>query len=75
MRSSIEPQKAYVGIIQFMLRNRRYTFFVCRRFCNEEQNVVFVDQADFIAFINFDAMIDMQYQRYLPYFKQVGYIK
>ena len=58
-----------------MLRNRRYTFFVCRRFCNEEQNVVFVDQADFIAFINFDAMIDMQYQRYLPYFKQVGYIK
>lgn len=32
-------------------------------------------QAEFIDFVNSDAMIDVQFRRYEPYLKQLSYIK
>ena len=34
-----------------------------------------ISEADFIAFVNSDSMIDGQFRRYEPYLKQKGYIK
>ena len=34
-----------------------------------------VSEAEFIDFVNSDAMIDVQFLRYQPYLRQMGYIK
>jgi len=34
-----------------------------------------VSEAEFIDFVNSDAMIDVQFRRYVPYLKQMGYIE
>ena len=34
-----------------------------------------ITETEFIDFVNSDAMIDVQFLRYEPYLKQIGYIK
>ena len=34
-----------------------------------------ISEGEFIGFVNSDAMIDVQYQRYEPYLKLMGYVK
>ena len=34
-----------------------------------------ISEAEFIDFVNSDAMIDVQFRHYQPYLKQIGYIK
>ena len=61
-----------------------YETFLCVTDCakdsvtlqeGETVSYKWVSEAEFINFVNSDAMIDVQFQRYAPYLKQMGYIK
>ena len=72
------------NIGHFVSHNTIYGIFLCVTDCDknsvklQEGETVFykwISEAEFIDFVNSDAMIDVQYQRYLPYLKQMGYVK
>ncbi len=61
-----------------------YETFLCVTDCKKDSVTVqegetvsykWVSEAEFINFVNSDTMIDVQFQRYAPYLKQMGYIK
>ena len=72
------------NIGHFVSHNTIYGIFLCVTDCDknsvklqegETVSYKWISEAEFIDFVNSDAMIDVQYQRYLPYLKQMGYIK
>ena len=72
------------NIGHFVSHNTIYGLFLCVTDCDknavklQEGETVFykwISEAEFISFVNSNAMIDAQYQRYLPYLKQMGYVK
>jgi 8-oxo-dGTP pyrophosphatase MutT (NUDIX family) len=72
------------NIGRFVSHNTIYETFLCVTDCDknsitlqegETVSYKWISEAEFIDFVNSDAMIDVQHQRYLPYLKQMGYIK
>jgi 8-oxo-dGTP pyrophosphatase MutT (NUDIX family) len=72
------------NIGHFVSHNTIYGIFLCVTDCDknavklqegETVSYKWISEAEFISFVNSDAMIDVQYQRYLPYLKQMGYVK
>ena len=72
------------NIGHFVSHNTIYGIFLCVTDCDknavklqegETVSYKWISEAEFIDFVNSDAMIDVQYQRYLPYLKQMGYVK
>lgn len=72
------------NIGHFVSHNTIYGIFLCVTDCDknsvklqegETVSYKWISEAEFINFVNSDAMIDVQRQRYLPYLKQMGYIK
>lgn len=70
------------GIGRFVSHNTIYESFLCTTDCDknsvtlqegETVSYMWVSEADFIKFVNSNAMIDVQRQRYLPYLKRMGY--
>lgn len=68
----------------FVSHNTIYETFLCVTDCDknsitlqkgETVSYKWISEAEFIDFVNSDAMIDAQFQRYAPYLKQMGYIK
>ena len=68
----------------FVSHDTIYETFLCVTDCakdsvtlQERETVSYkwISEAEFIEFVNSDAMIAVQYQRYEPYLKQMGYIK
>ena len=75
---------ALTNIGHFVSHNTIYGIFLCITDCDknsvklqegETVSYKWISEAEFISFVNSDAMIDVQRQRYLPYLKQMGYIK
>jgi 8-oxo-dGTP pyrophosphatase MutT (NUDIX family) len=69
---------------RFVSHDTIYETFLCVTNCDKEcvtlqegETVSFkwISEGEFIDFVNSDAMIGVQYQRYLPYLKQMGYLK
>ena len=72
------------NIGRFVSHDTIYETFLCTTDCDkktvklQEGETVFykwVSEADFISFVNSDSMIDVQFWRYEPYLKQMGYVK
>ena len=72
------------NIGHFVSHNTIYGIFLCVTDCDknavklqegETVSYKWISEAEFISFVNSDAMIDVQYQRYLPYLKKMGYVK
>ena len=72
------------NIGHFVSHNTIYGIFLCVTDCDknavklqegETVSYKWISEAEFISFVNSDTMIDVQYQRYLPYLKQMGYVK
>ena len=72
------------NIGHFVSHNTIYGIFLCVTDCDknavklqegETVSYKWISEAEFIDFVNSDAMIDVQRQRYLPYLKQMGYVK
>jgi 8-oxo-dGTP pyrophosphatase MutT (NUDIX family) len=72
------------NIGHFVSHNTIYGLFLCVTDCDknavklqegETVSYKWISEAEFISFVNSDTMIDVQYQRYLPYLKQMGYVK
>ena len=72
------------NIGHFVSHNTIYETFLCITDCGKKSvklqegetvSYKWISEAEFIDFVNSDAMIDVQYQRYLPYLKQMGYVK
>ena len=72
------------NIGRFVSHNTIYENFLCVTDCDknsitlqdgETVSYKWISEADFIAFVNSDSMIDVQFRRYEPYLKQMGYIK
>ena len=72
------------NIGHFVSHNTIYGLFLCVTDCDknavklqegETVSYKWISEAEFISFVNSNAMIDAQYQRYLPYLKQMGYVK
>ena len=88
MRELQEETGIYAGTLtnigRFVSHNTIYENFLCVTDCDknsvtlqegETVSYKWVNEADFIAFVNSDSMIDVQFRRYQPYLKQIGYIK
>lgn len=72
------------NIGRFVSHDTIYETFLCVTDCKKDSVTLqdgetvsykWISEADFIAFVNSDSMIDTQRQRYLPYLKRMGYIK
>ena len=72
------------NIGHFVSHNTIYGLFLCVTDCDknsvklqegETVSYKWISEAEFIDFVNSDAMIDVQFRRYEPYLKQMGYIK
>jgi 8-oxo-dGTP pyrophosphatase MutT (NUDIX family) len=72
------------NIGHFVSHNTIYGLFLCVTDCDknavklqegETVSYKWISEAEFISFVNSNAMIDVQYQRYLPHLKQMGYVK
>ena len=75
---------ALTNIGRFVSHDTIYENFLCVTDCDknsvkfqegETVSYKWISEAEFISFVNSDAMIDVQRQRYLPYLKQMGYVK
>lgn len=69
---------------RFVSHDTIYENFLCVTDCKkgsvklqegETVSYKWISEAEFIDFVNSDAMIDVQFRRYKPYLKQMGYIK
>ena len=69
---------------RFVSHDTIYENFLCVTDCDknsitlqegETVSYKWISEAEFIDFVNSDAMIDVQFRRYKPYLKQMGYIK
>ena len=69
---------------RFVSHNTIYETFLCVTDCDKDSITLqegetvsyqWISEAEFIDFVNSDAMIDVQFRRYKPYLKQMGYIK
>lgn len=74
----------FTNIGRFVSHNTIYEIFLCVTDCDKDSITLqegetvaykWLDEAQFAAFVNSDAMIDVQFRRYEPYLKQMGYIK
>lgn len=74
----------FIKIGRFVSCDTIYENFLCITDCEKDSvklqegetvSYKWVSEAEFIGFVNSDAMIDVQFQRYKPYLKQMGYIK
>ena len=72
------------NIGRFVSHNTIYETFLCITDCGKKSvklqegetvSYKWISEAEFIDFVNSDAMIDTQFRRYEPYLKQMGYIK
>ena len=72
------------NIGRYISHDTIYETFLCVTDCDknsvtlqegETVSYKWISEAEFIDFVNSNAMIDVQYQRYLPYLKQIGYVK
>ena len=72
------------NIGRFVSHDTIYENFLCVTDCDknsitlqdgETVSYKWISEAEFIDFVNSDAMIDVQFRRYEPYLKQMGYIK
>ena len=72
------------NIGRFVSHDTIYETFLCVTDCDknsitlqegETVSYKWINEAEFIRFVNTNAMIDVQRQRYQPYLKQIGYIK
>ena len=72
------------NIGRFVSHDTIYENFLCTTDCEKDSiklqegetvSYKWVSEADFIAFANSDSMIDVQFRRYKPYLKQMGYIQ
>lgn len=72
------------NIGRFVSHNTIYENFLCVTDCDkssvtlqegETVSYKWVNEAEFVQFVNSNAVIDVQRLRYLPYLKQKGYIK
>ena len=72
------------NIGRFISRDTIYETFLCVTVCDknsvtlqegETVSYKWISEAEFIDFVNSDTMIDVQFRRYQPYLKQIGYIK
>lgn len=72
------------NIGRFVSRDTIYETFLCVTDCDKDSvklqagetvSYKWISEAEFIDFVNSDAMIDVQFQRYKPYLKQMGYIQ
>ena len=72
------------NIGRFVSHNTIYETFLCVADCDknsvtlqegETVSYKWISEAEFVDFVNSDAMIDVQYQRYEPYLKRMGYLK
>ena len=70
------------NIGRFVSHDTIYENFLCVTDCEknsvtlqdgETVSYKWISEAEFVDFVNSDAMIDVQCQRYLPYLKQMGY--
>ncbi len=73
----------FTNIRRFVSRDTIYEIFLCVTDWDkhavtlregETVSYKWISEADFIAFVNSDSMIDVQYRRYEPYLKQMGFI-
>ncbi len=72
------------NIGRFVSHDTIYETFLCVTDCEKDSvklqegetvSYKWISESEFTAFVNSDAMIDVQHQRYKPYLKQMGYIK
>ena len=72
------------NIGRFLSHDTIYENFLCVTDCDknsvklqegETVSYKWVSETEFIDFVNSDAMIDVQFLRYEPYLKQMGYVK
>lgn len=72
------------NIGRFVSHNTIYETFLCVTDCDkasvtlqegETVSCKWLSEAEFIDFVNSDAMITVQFQRYQPYLKRIGYVK
>ena len=72
------------NIGRFVSCDTIYETFLCVTDCDknsvtlqdgETVSYKWISEAEFIDFVNSDEMIDVQFRRYQPYLKQMGYIK
>ena len=72
------------NIGRFVSHDTIYETFLCVTDCDKKSvklqegetvSCKWVSEAEFIDFVNSDAMIDVQFRRYEPHLKQMGYIK
>ena len=72
------------NIGRFVSHDTIYENFLCVTDCDknsvklqegETVSYKWISEAEFIDFVNSDAMIDVQFRHYQPYLKQIGYIK
>ena len=88
MRELQEETGIYAGTLtnigRFVSHNTIYENFLCVTDCDknsvtlqegETVSYKWISEAEFIDFVNSDAMIDVQFRHYQPYLKQIGYIK
>lgn len=68
----------------FVSHDTIYETFLCVTDCpkdcvalqeGETVSYRWISEEELIAFVNSDAMIDVQYQRYLPWLKKMGYVR
>ena len=73
-----------INIGRFVSHNTIYENFLCVTDCDKKSvklqegetvSYKWISEAEFIDFVNSDAMIDVQFRRYQPYLKQMGYVK
>ena len=72
------------NIGRFVSHDTIYENFLCITDCEKDSvklqegetvSYKWISEAEFVDFVNSDSMIDVQFQRYLPHLKQMGYIK
>lgn len=72
------------NIGRFVSHDTIYENFLCVTDCDKNsvklqkgENVSYkwISESEFVDFVNSDSMIDVQFRRYQPYLKQMGYIK
>ena len=70
--------------ILFVCHDTIYENFLCVTDCGknsvtlqegETVSYKWISEAEFIDFVNSNSMIDVQFRRYEPYLKQMGYVK
>ena len=72
------------NIGRFVSHDTIYETFLCVTDCDKKSvklqegetvSYKWISEAEFIGFVNSDAMIGSQFRRYEPYLKQMGYVK